>query len=116
VISEIRTSPTSALSGPGVTSLGACYKQLNSSVGDFGAATIVASTNAIESNSPGDSRFNAVDSHLSDLEIARDQLAGVIKGELEAAAFQNQPINGASGQTRACQALISSAQKLASSS
>jgi hypothetical protein len=116
VISQILTSPNSALSGPGVTSLGACYKQLNSSVGDFGAATIVASTNAIESNSPGDSRFKAVDSHLSDLEIARDQLAGVIKGELEAAAFQNQPINGASGQTRACQALISSAQKLASSS
>ena len=115
VISQILTSPNSALSGPGVTSLGACYKQLNSSVGDFGAATIVASTNAIESNSPGDSRFKAVDSHLSDLEIARDQLAGLIKGELEAAAFQNQPINGASGQAQACQALISSAQKLASS-
>jgi hypothetical protein len=116
VISQILTSPNSALSGPGVTSLGECYKQLNSSVGDFGAATIVASTNAIESTSASDTMFNTVDSQLRGLEIARDHLAGVIKGELEAAAFQGKPIFGAGIQTLACQGLIHLAQKVASAS
>ena len=36
------------------TDLAACYKQLNSSVGELGTATLEASTNAIESSSPGD--------------------------------------------------------------
>ena len=39
VITEIVTLPGHALSAPGVTALGACYKQLNSSVGEFGTAT-----------------------------------------------------------------------------
>jgi hypothetical protein len=116
VISQILTSPNSALNDPAVTSLGECYKQLNSSVGDFGAATIIASTNAIESTSSGDHTFKSIDSHLSDLEVTRDSLAGQIKAELSAAAFQNQPIPGAGGQAVACQAIINSAQQLASSS
>jgi hypothetical protein len=116
VITQILTSPNSALSDPGVTSLGECYKQLNSSVGDFGAATIVASTNAIESTSAGDGTFNNVEAQLRGLEIARDHLAGVIKGELEAAAFQGTPIVGANVQTLACQGLIDVAQRVASGS
>jgi hypothetical protein len=116
VISQILASPNTALSDPAVTSLGACYKQLNSSVGDFGAATIVASTNAIESTSTGDTTFNNVESQLQGLEYARDHLAGLIKGELEAAAFQGARIHGAGGQTAACQALINAAQQAAASS
>ena len=37
-----------------MTQLGEEYKQLNSSVGEFGAYTLTASTKAIESNTPGD--------------------------------------------------------------
>ena len=42
VITQILASPNRALSDPAVTALGECYKQLNSSVGQFGAATLVA--------------------------------------------------------------------------
>ncbi len=116
VITQILTDPNSALRKPDVTRLGECYKQLNSSVGDFGAATLVASTNAIESTSAGDSTFTSVDSQLRGLEVARDHLAGLIKGELEAAAFQRKPIFGASFQILACRGLIHAAEKVASAS
>jgi hypothetical protein len=116
VITQILANPNSALAYPAVTTLGECYKQLNSSVGAFGAATLTASTNAIESTSSGDHVFTSVDSKLGTLEITRDQLAGQIKGELEAAAFDNQPINGAGGQATACQAVINQASHLAGSS
>ena len=43
----------------------------------------------------------------------RDALALRVKGELEAAAFGNQPVFGAAGQTAACQAIIASAGVLA---
>ena len=117
VITQILTKPSSALSGPGVTALGECYKQLNSSVGDFGAATLVASTNAIESTSAGDSTFSSCRRvSCARLEVARDNLAGLIKGELEAAAFGDKPVPGAGLQTLACQGLIHAAQKVASAS
>jgi len=116
VISQILTSPNLALRIPFVTQLGDCYKQLNSSVGDFGAATLTASTNAIESTSPGDATFTSVDSQLRQLEVARDALAGKIKGELEAAAFHDKPVPGSPAQIHSCEALIGAAQQLASSS
>jgi hypothetical protein len=116
VITQILDDPNDALSAPGVTALGECYKQLNSSVGDFGAATIVASTNAIESTSAGDATFTNVDNQLRGLEVARDHLASLIKGELEAAAFQDKPVLGAGLQVAACSALIGAAGQVARSS
>jgi len=62
----------------------------------------------------GDSTFTKVDAQLRALEVARDHLAGLIKGELEAAAFQDKPVLGAGLQTFACQALIGAAGKVAS--
>jgi hypothetical protein len=112
VISEILANPNPALSAPGVATLGACYKQLNSSVGQFGTATLQAATKAIESNTAGDHAYRSTDAALSGLENARDSLAGLIKGELEAAAFRDQPVHGAIGQTVACQALIRGAERL----
>jgi hypothetical protein len=116
VITQILSDPNSALSQPGVTALGECYKQLNSSVGEFGAATLTASTNAIESTSAGDSRFTTVNNELRGLEVARDHLAGQIKGELEDAAFQDKPVFGSLFQIGACRALIKVASAVASSS
>jgi hypothetical protein len=46
------------------------------------------------------------------LEVGRDKLAGVIKGELEAAAFGDRPAHSASAQLFACQKLIQAAQHL----
>ncbi len=93
--------------------LGACYKQLNSSVGQFGNYTLQASTAAVESNTPGDPEFNQVNAALSGLEKVRDALALRIKGELEAAAFGDKPISAPLGQTVACQAIIAAAGLLA---
>jgi hypothetical protein len=115
VISQILSDPNRALSGHEVARLGACYKQLNSSVGKFGAYTLVASTNAVESSTPGDAEFNQVNAQLRFLEKARDQLANQIKDELNDAAFQGTPVRGADWQTFACEALIGAAHDLAQS-
>src|SRR5215831_16489937 len=113
VITEILTQPNHALRGPGVTALGACYKQLNSSVGEFGTATLQATTTAIESSSPGDASYLRTEKALSSLERGRDRLAGVIKAELNGAAFAGTGVGGAAGQTLACRALIGAAEQLA---
>ena len=113
VITQILTDPNPALSAPGVAELGDCYKQLNSSVGQFGTDTLIASTNAIESNSPGDATYVRVNHVLAALDVARDRLAGAIKAELEAAAFSNTSVHGAAGQIAACHALIDAAAQLA---
>ncbi|MGE5134440.1 MAG: hypothetical protein ACM32E_16240 [Gemmatimonadota bacterium] len=112
VISQILTHPTGALTGPGVTALADCYKQLNSSVGQFGTATLQAATKAIESNSTGDQAYLSTDRALSALEHARDALAGRVRAELAAAAA-GTPLHGAAAQTAACRALIGAAQHLA---
>jgi hypothetical protein len=116
VITQILADPNRALRGPGVAALGACYKQLNSSVGQFGAYTLQADTNAVESHSPGDGVYLATDRALSGLEKIRDGLALRIKAELEAAAFNDQPIFGARVQTFACQTIINGAKLLERSS
>jgi hypothetical protein len=113
VITEALSAPNAALSPPAVTALGACYKQLNSSVGQFGNFTLQASTAAVESSSIGDTQYKTINAALTGLDRVRDALALRVKGELEAAAFSGQPVFGAQGQTIACQALIASAGALA---
>jgi autotransporter translocation and assembly factor TamB len=115
VITQVLTHPDSALSARGVTALGECYKQLNSSVGEFGTATLQAATNAIESTSRGDRIYRATDKILQGLDIVRDRLAGQIKGELEAAAFRNTPIPRVQVQvqTATCNLLTGRAAQLA---
>ena len=113
VITEVLSHPNHALGAPGVASLGACYKQLNSSVGRFGDFTLRASTAAVESSTAGDGEYKAVNTALTGLDQARDALVLRIKAELEAAAFKDQPVLGARGQTAACQAVITAAGRLA---
>ena len=115
VISQILTNPNSALRSPGAEELGACYKQLNSSVGIFGTDTLIAATGAIESSSAGDATYLQADQALRKLDMARDALAGQIKGELEAAAFGNVPLHGVGGQVHGCDVLLQRAHDLASS-
>jgi hypothetical protein len=115
VITQVLSHPNGALRSPLVSALGACYKQLNSSVGIFGTDTLIAATAAIESSSPGDAAYLQTDRALRKLEVARDALAGQIKGELEAAAFSNVPIHGAGSQILGCHLLLHRADELASS-
>jgi hypothetical protein len=116
VITQILANPNRALSAPAVTALGECYKQLNSSVGQFGAATLVASTNAVDSTSAGDATYIHINQALTGLDKVRDALALKIKGELAAAAFSDTPVFGAGAQTAACQGIIKTAQHLAAAS
>ena len=116
VITQILADPNPALRGDDVTRLGACYKQLNSSVGQFGAYTLTASTSAVESNAPGDGLFNSVNARLLNLEKARDALAGQIKDELNDAAFSGVPVHDAQRQVFACQSIIDAAHQLAQAS
>jgi hypothetical protein len=113
VITQILANPNKALSAAGVATLGDCYKQLNSSVGTFGTATLKFATKGIESTSPGDAQYLATDQALVTLDQSRDQLAGVIKQDLENAAFQNTPIPNAGQLNGACRSLIGAAQDLA---
>ncbi len=112
VITQILSDPNRALNAPGVTPLGECYKQLNSSVGDFGAATLQADTQAIDGSSEG--AYVATGQALRGLEVARDRLAGLIKGELEAAAFGDRSISQVGPQILGCQLIIHRAGQLAS--
>jgi hypothetical protein len=116
VVTQLLTRPNQALAASGVSTLGACYKQLNSSVGQFGTATLQASTNAVESTSAGDATYIHTNQALTALEKVRDALAGKIKGELEAAAFRNTRVLGASAQAVACQAVIAAAKHVEAAS
>ena len=60
-----------------------------------------------------DTRYNQA---LTALEKVRDALAGKIKGELEAAAFRNTRVLGASAQAVACQAVIAAANHVEAAS
>ncbi len=113
VISQVLTDPNHALSAPGVSELAACYKQLNSSVGQFGAYTLEASTKAVESSTAVDFEYKSVNAALSGLEHQRDQLAARIKGQLDAAAFSDTSIMFPQGETLACDFIIDTAKAVA---
>jgi hypothetical protein len=115
-ITQILTSPDRALSSQQATQLGEVYKQLNSSVGEFGAYTLTASTKAIESNTPGDRQFVTVNAVLTSLDKQRDALAGQIKDELYSAENRGTPISGAGEQIGQAQHLIAVARALAATS
>jgi len=95
--------------------LSACYKQLNSSVGQFGTSTLQADTAAIESTSAGDSTYTNTVATLAGLEQQRDQMAQSIKSELAGAEFGTGSIIDPRGQTQSCMALVAQAQALAGS-
>jgi hypothetical protein len=112
VISQVLAHP-GQLGSHSITELGACYKQLNSSVGYFAAATLVADTKAVESNTAGDQLFIKTDAALRSLEVARDALAIEIKDELNKAEFSGGSITNADQLTMNCTKIIMEAAKLA---
>src|SRR5580693_74622 len=115
VITDVLTDAPPHLRSVPERQLAACYKQLNASVGQFGAATLVASTKAVESSAAGDATYNQVNAALLSLEKQRDALAIKVKDELNAAAFRNTAIADPHGQAIQCQAIIGQAKQLAQS-
>jgi hypothetical protein len=92
--------------------LGQCYKQLNSSVGEFGTSTLIASTRALESTSLNDHVYTKTEHDLSELDQRRDKAAGRIKKSLADAEFSGKPLHGAKGLLAGCTALVRQADKL----
>jgi hypothetical protein len=73
--------------------LGDVYKQLNAPFGTFAMDTLVASTRAIESNSPGDATYTELEGRIETLTTQRDALAAQIRAALNAAASGDHALN-----------------------
>ena len=98
--------------------LGACYKQLNASVGRFGTDTLLASTAALASGSTGnDGRFTATDAALSALGASRDRTATAIKNDLDRIEFHGGRLDHRTAGTElaSCRSLLAQASGLAGS-
>ena len=92
--------------------LARCYKQLNSSVGQFGTDVLVADTAALKTGSPADdSNYMSVSSEIQRLGAQRDMTATQIKSDLAAAEFANTPVPAS--DISSCQSLITAANSLA---
>jgi hypothetical protein len=65
------------------------YKQLNAPLGAFGLATLRISTQALESNSPGDGAYNGLEQLLVALGQSRDATTGALLQQLDS-AFEQQ--------------------------
>jgi hypothetical protein len=117
VISQILARRDRALDSPSTTALATCYKQLDSSVGEFGAATLIADSNAVEGTSNGDATYQTVVLALRALDSSRDFLADFVKRQLTEAAFEGKAIRPfvAAIETGYCNFLIDAATLLASS-
>ena len=94
--------------------LAVCYKQLNSSVGEFGTDVLLADTAAMKCGSAqDDSTYENVLSELKSLGSARDTLATQIKNELFDAEFNNKTVRAGGDLVNQCQSLIQKAAALA---
>ena len=113
VLTEDLTNPPGKAGQPKYQRLAVCYKQLNSSVGQFGTDMIVADTAALKTGSSSDdSTYDSTLSKIESLGTARDTLATKIKGDLYDAAFNNTPIPGAN-DLKHCQSIVAQANALA---
>ncbi len=95
VVTQLLARPNQALAAPGVSALGACYKQLNSSVGEFGTATLQASTDAVESTSAGDATYIHTNQALTALEQGQGRAGGQDQGRTGGRGVQQHPGPGA---------------------
>jgi acid phosphatase len=76
-----------------VAALGAAYKQIMASFGQFSLDTLVASTGALGTDSAGDAVYNETETALSNLGTQRDALAAQMRLALWRAEFGNQKID-----------------------
>jgi arylsulfatase A-like enzyme len=73
--------------------LARAYKQINAPNGPLGRASLVISTRALASGSPGsDSKYIQLENQLANITLARDVLATQMLAALEDAEFNGKPI------------------------
>jgi len=113
ILTEDLTNPPDKAGQPKYQRLAVCYKQLNSSVGEFGTDMIVADTAALKTGSSSDdSAYESKLGTIKTLGAARDALATKIKNDLFNAGFDNTPIPGAN-DLKDCQDILAQANALA---
>jgi hypothetical protein len=114
VLTEVMTTAPGKTGQGGWQNLAVCYKQMNSSVGQFGTAILAADTKALATGSAtDDSAYTGVLAKITALGKQRDSLATAIKGPLWNAEFTGRTLrNGAKLLTK-CQSVISQAEALA---
>src|SRR5262249_18785001 len=114
VLTEDLTVTPGATSDPEYLPLAQCYKQLNSSVGQFGTDVLVADTAALKSGSTAsDKEYQKFLKSLQDLGTNRDHLASTIKQKLFDAEFNGIAISPqGTGQINSCQGVILAASNL----
>jgi hypothetical protein len=113
VLVEDLTNPPDKAGQPKYQRLAVCYKQLNSSVGQFGTDMIVADTSALKTGSgTDDSTYDTALGNITTLGAARDALATKIKNDLFDAGFNNTPIPGAN-DLKNCESVLTQANALA---
>jgi hypothetical protein len=93
--------------------LGNAYEQVNAAFGQFGLDLLTASTRALKSTD--ETQYASIETSIANLAAQRDDLAAQIKAALNAAAFDNQPINEqqAKAWIGQAQALLDQARALA---
>jgi hypothetical protein len=113
VLVEDLTNPPGKSGQPKFQDLARCYKQLDSSVGQFGTDLLVADTAALKTGSSSDdSTYESVLGQIESLGTARDTLATKIKNDLFAAEFDGTPIPGAN-DLKDCKSILAQADELA---
>jgi hypothetical protein len=94
--------------------LAECYKQLNSSVGQFGTDVLVADTAALKTGSASDdTAYQHVLSQIQSVGAQRDALATEIKTILFDAEFNNTPIPRGSSSWAHCGNVLETAHEVA---
>jgi len=90
-------------------------KQINAPVGPLGLASLHASTAALKSNEPSDTKYTNIENQLDSYRMQRDTLAAQILAALEAAEYSGTPIPGATANNliQQAQALLSSVETYA---
>jgi hypothetical protein len=113
VLVEDLTNPPGKSGQPKFQDLAVCYKQLDSSVGQFGTDMILADTAALKTGSSSDdSTYASVLGKITSLGAARDALATTIKNDLFDAEFNNHPIPGVN-DLKNCRSVLAQADALA---
>jgi hypothetical protein len=117
VLAEDLTFAPGQTADPNYLPLARCYKQLNSSVGQFGTDVVVSDSAALKTgSSSNDSQYTAYLAKLQQLGAQRDALATSIKNYLFQAEFNNTPLPNAAGELSSCNALLNAANGLVTTS
>jgi hypothetical protein len=85
------TAIPKAMRGGTMRALAAAYNQLNAPFGEFGDATLTASTTALASPT----KYGRIETHLAALITQRNKLAVKIRNALDAAAFHGKTLKAA---------------------